>query len=410
MAREVRVDTLAVECGVPVAQVMELLVELGQPRVRRVSQHISEDLARLVRQRIGGAAAATSVPSGVAHEEVALFAQAMHAAGVRPLARESKPPRSRSACPTPVAGAASAPRASSTTTAPPPLELPDPAPPILAPAASTDTAQAQTQARIAALEAQLADEASRREALEAARRRDLLELAALRDAQCHAAALAERLAEHAAVAPRQRTVLGVLQRRGLVGLDEANIGLRNLLAAHLLDSSLPFLVTPDFERLERTLDERLCLCCGRQDCGLPTGVERVTVPTSRCELCGGADLGALFRRFSDACLLVGLTRILLVGGRRWSSAWLEGRLDRRVTLRAWPQDISPQAEVVESDLAWAELAFLWDSPPLGEELAATVLRRLPRAVRRVSGGSAGAALEAAILELEALDPASLLGG
>lgn len=410
MPREIRVDALAVECGVPVARVMELLHELGQVRIRRVNQHIPEALAQQVRRRVGAAAAPVAAPAMASHE-VDLFAQAMSAAGVRPLAGDQK--ALRGSRPKPAKAVPSVPAPAASAVLPLPATEPSTAAAAeSAPAAITPASDVRLQdalARCAALEGQLAEEVARREALDQVRHGELLELAALREAHAAAEGLAQRLAGHAASAPGQRAVVEVLQRRGLIGLDEANIALRGLLAAHLLDGFLPFLVTPDSERLGRTLDERLCLCCCQDGCGLPAGVERVAVPAARCELCGGAEIGPLFRRLSDACLLAGLTRILFVGGRRWASAWLEGRLDRRVTLRAWSGDIPAQAEVVQSDLSWAEFAILWDAQPLGEELAAAVQARLPRATRRVRGSSIGAVLDAAIQEIEALDPASLLG-
>jgi len=397
VGREIRADALAVECGVPVARVLELLVELGQVQNRRVSQHVPERLARLVRQQLAG-----PVPRPAAERapDRAVFEQAMSAAGVVPLGREPARP-ARPAVPR---AAAPALRVAPVQAPVPPGESAVGAPGGAA--GEEDPRLVAALARCATLEARVEDLEARRQD---ARRAGLLELEAARSALLGAEELAARLSAARAGGPGEQRVVDLLVRRGLLGVDEGWSALRTLAAAHLLDGALPFLTSVDGARLERVLADRLCLCCGREDCGRPEGVELIVVPPQRCELCGGEDVVALCRRFSDACLLAGINRVLFVGGRRWAAPWFGARLHRRVELRCWPQDLSPRSEIVEIDLAWAQFVVLRDDGRLGEELAACARAGLPRACVSAPGTSTGQVVAVATALVEQIDPASLLG-
>lgn len=427
MARQIRIDALASECGVAPREVLRVLIELGQFRYTRFNQQLAEDLAQQVRDALGPAApepAASSSTGG----GIDLFAQAMSAAGVKPLDRRSgksasaakrtskKKAHARARGSKARAVQAPPPAAKP---APPPEPAPEPptepalepavrsepaakASPPTAPPAPSEDGQA---AALADLHLQLEQLQREHGALLTEHHQALAREAALEVRTGELRALSERLSE----APEGAVgagLLDLLQARGLRGLDEAGFALRALLAAHLLDSSLPFLRSLDAERLQRILGERLCLCCGRPECGRPEGAEVVKVPLERCELCGGRELPRAHQAFSDACLLTGINRVLLVGGRRWHHAWHEAGRDRRVQARLWAGSQPLVERTLAEDLTWAQVVLVWDDGALSEGLAAAVQRR-ERGVLRLAAGSVGEMLGQAVSGIEGLDPAEL---
>jgi hypothetical protein len=424
MARQIRIDALATECGVAPREVLKALIELGHFRYTRFNQQITEDLAQQVRSVLGPpeppAGAAAGQPA-----EVDLFAQAMRAAGVerldgrgggvkskgrsraapksrpKPHARAqrkaSPPPTPDSDTPTPApepSGAESAPSESAAAEEPALSGPPADAAPV--------TPVGGEPAGLEALEAQLTELREQRERLMV----DLRALGQERDR------LRQELDELVA-SNQQRSIEGgehgeivleLLQQRGLRGLDEAGLALRVLLGAHLLDGTLPTLRTPDGARLRRLLSERLCLCCGAEACGTPEGAEAVRVPAQRCELCGGEDLPRIHHRFSDACLLSGVTRVLVLGGRRWQHRWIEQGADRRLQLRLRGGAQMPPAEAMRDDLAWAQLVLLWDDgalhPVLPEAVAGST-------TVTTDAGQTGSMMAQAVDLIEGLDPSEL---
>ncbi len=434
MARQIRIDALAAECSVAPREVLRVLIDLGQFRYTRFNQQLSEDLAQQVRDALKPAAPKRGGAPSNSEED--LFAMAMSAAGVQPLdaragkpagsarrtakkkarppgkASQAAPPpgappaREPDASPAPVAepGPVAAPAAVSSSVAAAPEGAPPPPP-----APPPDPAE-QASTAVAALEAELSDLRAAHAAL-AAEHRHALAGHAEAEARCHELQLlADTLAsgDLAIEGAPSTGLLELLQARGLRGLDEAGFALRALLAGHLLDSSLPYLRSLDAPRLARVLTERLCLCCGREACGRPEAVEQVLVPLQRCELCGGCDLPRVHQAYSDACLLSGINRVLLVGGRRWHHGWHEAGLDRRVKVRLWAGAQPLVERNLDEDLTWAQLVLLWDDGALGPQLAAAVERRRERGLLRVAGGSMGEILEQAVSLIEAMDPAELV--
>ena len=394
MARDVRIDALAVECGLAPAALLCMLEDLGHREYSRASQRLPESIAGELRQRCAGS---TVRPEPGAENERSLFEQAMSAAGVRPLAAapagraSGRPSRIQpSVGPTPAAGALR--------TVPDPPPARDPAAEALGALRAERDALA---AQVAGLELRLREVLGALEELRTGERQAVL-LAESRSTGTPPPTGAERSGPHA-------RLLDLLQARGLRGADEAGLALRKLLGAHLLDASLPTWSCADAPRIARVLGERLCLCCGQEGCGQPEGVEPIPVPVQRCELCGGQDPRRVFRRLSDACLLCGVNRLLLVGGRRWQQSWFEGRLDRRVVCRSWPGELACGSELVDLDLGWAQLALVWEDAGTSPALAALVRERLQRACLPLGGGSAGAFLAAAVEAVEALDPSCLAG-
>ncbi len=423
MARQIRIDALAEECAVAPREVLKALIELGHFRYTRFNQQVHEDLAQQVRDRLGPAPSPHQPEAGRA-PEVDLFARAMQAAGVERLdgrrgaakakgrARAKPKPKPRAK---PVARSVDAPpqeppeppvepqgRSEAVAAAPAgPEELPSSVPePQAQPEAEVPSGG--DRARIEALEIQLVQAREQRERLLEELRALALERDRLTLERDEAEATVKRLA--ASEGAQGDGLLPLMQRRGLRGLDEAGLALRALLAAHLLDGSLATLRAPDGLRLTRVLNDRLGLCCGRELCGTPEGVELVRVPPQRCELCGGEERPRIHHRFSDACLLVGITRVLVLGGHRWQHRWIEEATDRRLQLRLRSgARLAPEA-ALRDDLDWAQLVLLWDDGALQPALVEATAGR-PRV--EVAGSLAGFVMAQAVERIEALEPTEL---
>jgi hypothetical protein len=450
MARQIRIDALAEQCGVAPREILRVLIELGEFRYTRFNQQLNDDLAQQVRATLSPAEPAErrSTPEPEVGD---LFARAMNAAGVQPLggrdgkpsakkrAKPGKKPRSRAAstpAPEPAPPAAPAPEpAPPAAPAPEPQAVPAPEPPV-APApeppvapelpaalqaeppalseaeptaspaelAPTEPEGPRDPASLEALQAELTAMRDEREALLREQRLLRSELAEAGVRCDELQELATQLSSSSGEGLPGQGLMDLMRGRGLVGVDEVGFTLRALLSAHLLDSSLPLLRSLDGGRLERLLRDRLCLCCGAEGCGSPAGVELVRVPARRCELCGGRDLPRAHDRFSDACLLSGITRVLLVGGQRWQHHWIEAGLHRRLELRCWAAGPGLDASSLAADLRWAQIALRWKSgpTPAWDATVETAAARL-----ELEAGSAGELMGRAVEAIEGLDPADL---
>jgi len=437
MARQIRIDALAEQCGVAPREILRVLIDLGQFRYIRFSQQVGDDLADQVRARLAPATEPTSQkPAGRPEEDS--FAQAMSAAGVQRLDGRSSPSkvskkRKQSKSKGRAAAKAVPIAAAQIEPAPAPTVEPIPAPaiePVLAPAAPAEAvpvapaevgpvltapaperepesadsdACAELQIKLSSLEGQLAalhDEHSHAS-------QQLQSLRAERDElQASSAALATT-GPLPGVADGATSLLALLQERGLRGIDEAGFALRALLSAHLLDSSLPLLLSVDSGRVRRVIGERLCLCCGREACGEPRSVEQVRVPEQRCELCGGQALPRVHHLFSDACLLSGITRVLVYGGRKWHQAWLDAGKDPRVQLRTRASGLLASGSALDHDLDWAQFVVVWDDGGVHPELLPAIQQRRSNALATLEAGSMGELMARAAAFIEGLDPSEL---
>ncbi len=390
MASQISIERLAQDLGTSSRDLLLQLERMGFGRFRSARQTLPAAVARQVSQSLVLQEPPAAVPAATN-----AFEQAMAAAGVTPLQS-----RGSNLAGPPQAGRVAAPVRVAQEQA---QQEPDPA------AAARDEApSAPDPTEI--LKGRLVEQQEQVRALESekASLQERLALLRLEKGELASSLLRhrqERIGEDERAlqgVPGSRSLLGVLAERGLRGVDEASLALRALLESHLIDPSLPYLDLRDHRRLGRLLGDRLCLLCGSADCAAPQGATLVRVPASRCELCGGEDLRAVFERFSDACLLGGLTRVVLVGGRAWMGSWMRERVDRRVALRCVAGDRCLAAEQASAEVEWAQLLVLWDDgKTLVEVKSAFGSGACPRV--RICSPTAGGALRHATEAIEALD-------
>lgn len=153
----------------------------------------------------------------------------------------------------------------------------------------------------------------------------------------------------------------ILQARGVLGPTELDSMLRAFADARMGADLLRQLAVPDPQALTALLDDRLVLLGGCERCPPAPGRVVLTVPRARCEVCRGQDLGAAQRHFFDACLVNGLTRIVLVGGQPKDHRLLRTLLhDRRLQLILVPGGLGRGAEQIAEDLADTQVVVLWE--------------------------------------------------
>ncbi|MCK6505812.1 hypothetical protein L6R53_20890 [Myxococcota bacterium] len=155
------------------------------------------------------------------------------------------------------------------------------------------------------------------------------------------------------------------------GPTETDALLRALADARLGADLVRHLAVPDPAGLAAWLDDRVVLLGGCADCPQAPGRVVLSVPPARCELCRGGDLRASQRRFLDGCLVNGLTRVVLVGGRAKELRLLQPLVeDRRLVVTLVPGHQLRDEERVAQDLAQARVVALWEGPGLDPAVAA----------------------------------------
>ncbi len=212
------------------------------------------------------------------------------------------------------------------------------------------------------------------------------------------ARLSERYQPRGEPAPLRRA----LEARGLMGEDEQGRAMAALIEARRWPELAATLAVDRPGALAELLSQRLVLHCGRGRCAVPRYSAPVRVPPSRCEICAGQDLPGLMRRASDALMLRGLRRVMLIGGSAGEYRLLSDRLDERIELIGIPG----RAPLIPRDqLEAAGLVILWTgagpAPALVEclERALGALARPPRLSRRPEA-ALGRMLIGLISELE----------
>lgn len=147
--------------------------------------------------------------------------------------------------------------------------------------------------------------------------------------------------------------------RGVRGVDELASALRHLLREHLLDNHLSLLHVEQPGRFRAVLRDRLCLSCHQEGCEPPPGVVALRVPPSRCELCTGQGGTKVLRRFSDACLLLGITQVLFVGGAPRCLKWIRDGVDERLRVRTHAVSGNGVQVRLGDDLPWCQVVVAW---------------------------------------------------
>jgi hypothetical protein len=223
--------------------------------------------------------------------------------------------------------------------------------PDVAPSApSTPSAPTLAPPAPADLSPTLAVLAAEREALESARAALVAERDALR---AEREALEADRSRRASAAPSLEVVL---ERRGLRGLNEFERAIRALAEARRLGEILPYLSVADPVALDEVLRTRLLLVDGQAPPDLKGAL--VSVAGERAELPGAAEWRRLTSSLSEALLLQGARRVLLVGGPVRMHRLLADALDPRIEVTFRPAHRMTVADA-EADVQRTDAIALW---------------------------------------------------
>lgn len=325
-------------------------------------------------------------------------------AASRPAGAPPAPPP-RAAVPPPPGPVAAPPRAPAAVRPSGPPPAPEASPALLRARDELHAAQAAASAlaaRVDALQSERDSLRSERDSLQSERdslRSELDSLRSERDAlHAERATLdAERrsLQRRLDAAPAEGPTLtfgAALRARGLLGGAEVSRALAALDQRALLPALLAQVVASDPVALARALDDALVLVCDNCAAGASTRVAAVGVPAARCEVCDGSDAGRAARRFLDACLMLGITRVLLVGGSPKSHAHLRSFFAResRVAVRLQPGDTKIAAADARALLRSHGLVVIWGSTILDHAVSGQFDDAETHGCRRVAVAVRGA--------------------
>jgi hypothetical protein len=413
-----RIRKLAKELETDERAVMDLLVSLGHARYTDPEQQLPGAVEAQIRRHARelpkvGPAPVLPTPrarpaEAAAEPDHAFFERAM--AQVRPLAAPPrKAPAPRPPAPPPVKGGgppaekSPAPAASGKATAAPPAGKPPPATAgraaaaaptgKAAPAAPGKAAPGKAApekaapgarpapgasralvkvpaveldaalARVATLEAGLADALARAEAVEAELRETRERLGTLEHSFAEVDQHRRELQRAASAATASAPLRACFERRGLLGDDEIAVAIRALLDAHRV-SELARIEVADPAAVEEWLWERVLLLA--EDESTPPGVVAVRVPAERSEGVSSSANRAAMSRFSTACLVRNRKRIVIVGGSPAYHRILREALDPRLDVRLIPGNRRGRLPEIPS----ADLVILWASTILDHSVSA----------------------------------------
>ncbi|MCB9688549.1 MAG: hypothetical protein H6735_26160, partial [Alphaproteobacteria bacterium] len=331
-----RVRKLARELERSPEDVLLLLKDLGYERYRTPEDLLTDDVVARARK-----AARTTPPRA----RVAATARSA------PPAPRSKPPIEADLMAQLVPGAVRTGARPVARTAPPLPAPPRGRGPVLA-EERADEARGALAAERERLERARAELAAERAALADERDRLLAERDALR---------LERDTLERAVAERDRTVrersvLGLLEARGLSGTDEAERAVAALAQHKELGRLLGGLTPIDPEGFRRLLADRLLLVAGPPPEGVGAAVQ---VAEDRADIATGPELHRRIARIGQGLLLEGCRRVLVAGLSPRLHGLLREHLDPRVELAFRPGGVRDEAGI-RADLERGDLIVTWN--------------------------------------------------
>lgn len=150
----------------------------------------------------------------------------------------------------------------------------------------------------------------------------------------------------------------LLEQRGLVGIDEAERAVRALAASRRLAELLPYLRVTDGPHVQRWLREVLLLVDGTPPEVLGSEAT-VSVAPDRAEIPSAAAFRKQTNRISEALLLNGARRVLIVGGPIRLHRLLARAFDPRIEVRFRPTSRVVGADA-QADVTRTDAVVLWE--------------------------------------------------
>jgi len=156
------------------------------------------------------------------------------------------------------------------------------------------------------------------------------------------------------------TLSELLTARGVLGADEQVRVMSGLAQQGKLSQVLRQVRADSTPELSAWIDENTALLGDCGECPAVGSRTVLQVPRFRCEVCGGSDIQREARRFVDACLNGGTTRVTLVGGSPKYHRQLRDLIQHRVLkLRLIPGDARRSLRQARDDLRGSDLVVIW---------------------------------------------------
>lgn len=175
----------------------------------------------------------------------------------------------------------------------------------------------------------------------------------------------------------------LLEERGLVGIDEAERAVRALAESRRLAELLPYLRVSDAPHVQRWLRDVLLLVDGTPPEAMRSEAT-VSVAPERAEIPNSASFRRQTEQISEALLLNGARRVLIVGGPIRLHRLLARAFDPRIELRFRPTERVVDADA-QADVTRTDAVVLWNVEV--DEDAATTYAGGRAIVARVPGTS-----------------------
>lgn len=184
--------------------------------------------------------------------------------------------------------------------------------------------------------------------------------------------LRERIAQQQKDDEKHCAIEHVLTARGCMDRDEAVAVLRGLLDKRP-DELLAAVELASAEALERLLDQRVAMVAHDYDVDMGEETVIVRVSPERCEITGGSDIQAEFRRFVDACARAQAGQITIVGGSpayRRQLTHLAAPFARHLKLKLVDGTKRREKRRAEADKRNSALVVIWGATELDHSVSA----------------------------------------
>ena len=143
--------------------------------------------------------------------------------------------------------------------------------------------------------------------------------------------------------------------------------------------------------LRKEIAQKVSRVCS--ECEPPSESSPIHVKAAHCIVCGGVDMEKAARMFTDAALLNGRLRIVIVGRTTMHHRLLRRHIgtDKRMVLTQLPGDIRRDPAAAQTDVDHADVVIVWD--PNSVEPALLSVYESGAYSGSVAAGSVGALLQ-----------------
>lgn len=199
--------------------------------------------------------------------------------------------------------------------------------------------------------------------------------------------LGHKLARAERAAAAHRSLLDVLEDRGLAGADEAIRVLQSLMEKRPTELMQAIQLT-SAEPLASLLEQRVALVAHDLDVNLGPDCVIVRVSPERCEISGGSDIRVHFRRLLDACRQAQVHKLTIVGGSPAYRSELKRLAEphhKELELNLVSGTQRRERKRADADMRTSDLVVIWGATELDHSVSSVYTRAENRLIVRHRG-------------------------